>query len=153
MGAAAIGQWYFCWCDWCWEQLLCYNIWWNHGSSGCWNCVRYILYILFWDLVRVSSLVVCLLVHWVKYPDIMFTVGAWLQLLLLILWSCNGWFSCCLEVWNYHCVEVWAGLLAVDASVAEDDGAEVMMLVCCLRWKSIGFGSELVDGVVSSKTL
>ena len=40
---------------------------------------------IIWNLVKLSFLVVGLLVNWVKYPDIMFLVGIWLQILLLIM--------------------------------------------------------------------
>ena len=40
---------------------------------------------IIWSLVKLSFLVVGLLVNWVKYPDIMFLVGIWLQILLLIM--------------------------------------------------------------------
>ena len=42
---------------------------------------------------------------------------------LAAVWKCE-----IITVLKYELV-----FLAVDASVAEDDGVEVMMLVCCLR--------------------
>ena len=71
----------------------------------------------------------------------------WFHMLLLILQGCDGWFSYCLKVLVCHIVKVWIGLLAGNASVMEDDGSPIMMLVRCLRWESTGFGSELVAGV------
>ena len=40
---------------------------------------------IIWSLVKLNFLVVGLLVNWVKYPDIMFLVGIWLQILFLIM--------------------------------------------------------------------
>ena len=43
---------------------------------------------IIWNLVKLNFLcrgVIGLLVNWVKYPDIMFLVGIWLQILLLIM--------------------------------------------------------------------